>query len=44
MTKKEIKNFIMFYEKHEHMIKSSPKNLNRNYNDDNHRLKSIKFN
>ncbi len=45
MTKKELKNFIMFYERiTKHMIKSSPKNLKSVITiDDNHRLKSIKF-
>ncbi len=45
MTKKELKNFIMFYERiTKHMIKSSPKNLKSVITiDDKHRLKSIKF-
>ena len=45
MIKKELKNFIMFYERiTKHMIKSSPKNLKSVITiDDKHRLKSIKF-
>ena len=46
MTDKQIKNFIMYYERlTKHMLKTLPKKANAVINIDNkHRLKSIKFN
>ena len=46
MTDKQIKNFIMYYERlTKHMLKTLPKTANTVISiDDKHRLKSIKFN
>ena len=46
MTEKQIKNFVMYYERlTKHMLKTLPKKANVVINiDKNHRLKLIKFN
>ena len=46
MTKEQISNFIMFYERlTKHMLKNLPKKVNSVINiDKKHRLKSIRFN
>ena len=46
MTDKQIKNFVMYYERiTKHMLKTLPKKANAVISIDNkHRLKSIKFN
>ena len=46
MTDKEIKNFVMHYERiTKHMLKTLPKKANVIINiDDKHRLKSVKLN
>ena len=46
MTAKQIKNFVMYYERiTKHMLKTLPKKSNITVSiDESHRLKSIKFN
>ena len=46
MTNKEVKNFVMYYERlTKHMLKTLPKKAGTVISiDENHRLKSIKFN
>ena len=46
MTDKQIKNFVMYYERiTKHMLKTLPNKANAVISiDDKHRLKSIKFN